>query len=230
MAYNATPPSGTEDRAWILAQSSHVELLAGDLAKAESYATDALGLFPDYHYGLAALAQVRLAQGRYAEAVILLRKRYEAAPHSESLFALAEAQELAGQHEEAQASFRKFETMPGGNRELISYYVDHTGDPAKALAIARREIAQRHDVFTLDSYAWALAANGDYAEANRQIQSALHVGVKDPAVLYHAGFIALHLHQNDQAEAYLKDAAARHSREAASLLAALRTALPAGER
>jgi hypothetical protein len=88
--------------------------------------------------------------------------------------------------------------MPdNSNRELVAYYVDHAKDPAQALAIARREIARRHDVFTLDSYAWALAANGDYAEANRQIRTALAVGVKDPAVLHHADVIALHLHESD---------------------------------
>jgi len=230
MASEATPQAESEDRAWILAQISHLQLLSGDLSQAETAANKALHAFPDYHYALAALAQVRIAQARYADAVALLQKRYEAAPHAENLYALGEAQELAGRHEEAQTSFRKFETMSraestladNSNRELVSYYVDHAGDPAKALEVARREVARRHDIFTLDSYAWALAANKEYAEANRQIQSALATGVKDPAVLYHAGSIALRLHENERADAYLKDAAARHSREAASLLAAER--------
>jgi Flp pilus assembly protein TadD len=88
--------------------------------------------------------------------------------------------------------------MPdNSNRELVAYYVDRAKDPAKALAVARREIARRHDIFTLDSYAWALAANGDYAEAEKQIQAALAVGVKDPAILRHAEAIALHLQECD---------------------------------
>jgi tetratricopeptide (TPR) repeat protein len=238
MAYEVTPASESEDRAWMLAQMSHLELLSGNLAKAETAADSALRAFPDYHYALAALAQVRIAQGRYLDAVSLLGKRYQAAPHAENLFALAEAQELAGQHADAQASFRKFEGLSraeteladNSNRELVSYYVDHAGDAAKALEVARREIARRHDIFTLDSYAWALASNKDYAEANRQIQTALAFGVKDPTVLYHAGSIALHLHENEKAEGFLKDAAARHSREAANLLAEMKGESPAGER
>jgi tetratricopeptide (TPR) repeat protein len=205
MAYEATAPAETEDRAWMLAQISHLELLSGDVVKAESYATAALQAFPDYHFALAALARVRQAQGRYDDAVNLLLKRYQAAPHTENLYQLAEAQELAGQHEDAEASFRKFEALSraeselpdNSNRELVAYYVDHAKDPGKALEIARREIARRHDVFTLDSYAWALAANGDHAEADRQIRAALAVGVKDPTVLHHAEVIALHLRESE---------------------------------
>jgi tetratricopeptide (TPR) repeat protein len=206
MAYEATSPAETEDRAWMLAQTSHLELVSGDVAKAEMYANAALHAFPDYHFALAALARVRLAQRRYGDAVTLLRQRYQAAPHTENLYQLAEAQELAGQHEDAEASFRKFEALSraeselpdNSNRELAAYYADHAKDPAKALAVARREIAQRHDVFTLDSYAWALAANGYYAEAEKQIQAALAVGVKDPTVLRHADAIGLHLQEQAQ--------------------------------
>jgi tetratricopeptide (TPR) repeat protein len=206
MAYEETSPAETEDRAWMLAQTSHLELLSGDVAKAEMYATASLHAFPDYHFALATLARVRLAQGRYDDAVTLLRQRYQTAPHTENLYQLAEAQELAGRHEDAEASFRQFEALSraesemfdNSNRELAAYYVDHAKDPAKALEVARREIARRHDVFTLNSYAWALAANGEYAEAEKQIQAALAVGVKDPTILHHADVIALQLQEQEK--------------------------------
>ena len=76
------------------------------------------------------------------------------------------------------------------NHELIAYYVDHAHQPAKAHEVARREIARRQDVFTLDCYAWALAATGDYRAAHAQMQKALQVGIKDPKILSHAEFIA----------------------------------------
>jgi len=229
MAYESTPPSESEDRAWLLAQMAHLELVSGDASKAESYAGSALTVFPDYHYALAALAQVRIAQERYQDAVALLAKRYNAAPRAENLYALAEAQELAGQREDALASFAKFERQAqaesaldgNSNRELVLYYADRAGEPVKAIEVARRELERRHDVFTLDSYAWALAANGDYQAADAQIQKALAFGGKDPKVLFHAGAIALGLQQTGKAEAYLKDAASRHSREAADLLRSL---------
>jgi len=97
MAYDATPYQEFEDRAWLLTQMAHLNLLAGDLRKAEMLAKGALGLYPGYHYALGTLAQLRLAQGRYDDAVALLETRYAAAPHAENLYALADALDRAAQ-------------------------------------------------------------------------------------------------------------------------------------
>jgi tetratricopeptide (TPR) repeat protein len=201
MAYDSTPTTETEDRAWMLTQIAHVNFIAGNLSQAERYASGALGLFPDYHYALGTLAQVRIAQKRYDEAVGLLSKRYAAAPHAENLYALAEALELAGQTEEAKKDYAEFERKSlaetditdNSNHELIAYYVDHAHLPEKALEVAKREVERRKDVFTLDCYAWALAANGEYKAASEQLQKALRVGVKDPRILSHADFIERHV-------------------------------------
>jgi tetratricopeptide (TPR) repeat protein len=203
MAFEATPPSESSDRVWMLTQISHLQLLGGDSAAAERSAEKALQIFPTSHYALAALAQVRLAQHRYDDAASILRQRYEIAPHTENLYALGEAQELAGQHEEARLSFAKFETMARAevdradncNHELVAYYVDHANAPEKALDVARRELARRHDIMTVDSYAWALAASGDYVEADRQLQAVLAIGSKDPVVLSHSRAVSLRLHE-----------------------------------
>ncbi len=169
--------------------------------KAEMFAAGALGVFSDYHYALGALAQVRNAQKRYEEAVKLLRTRYAAAPHAENLFALAEALELAGKTEEAQKDFGEFERQSlkatnigdDSSHELMAYYTDHAHQPEKALEVAQRELERRKDVFTLDCYAWALAASLDFASTNIEIQKALQVGVRDPQIRAHAQYIAEHL-------------------------------------
>jgi tetratricopeptide (TPR) repeat protein len=198
MAYDSTPFEQSEDRAWLLTQMSHLALVQGDLHKAEDYANGALGLFPKYHYALGVLAQVRQVQGRNDDAVTLLQQRYDAAPHAENLFALAQAQDKSGRHDEAAKSFAEFERKAlleskltdNANHELIAYYVDVAHKPAEALRVAEMEIARRHDVFTLDSYAWALAANGDYTRANSEEHKALAVGTKDAGILHHAEVIA----------------------------------------
>lgn len=208
MAYDSTSSGETEDRAWLLTQMAHLSFIGGDLDKAESYAMRALKLFADYHYALGTLAQVRIAEKRYDDAVVLLSKRYEHAPHAENLYALAEALELAGRIDEARKDFAEFERKSlaetsladNSNHELIAYYIDHAHQPAKALEIAKRELARRRDVFTLDCYAWALAANGDYPAANSQIRRALEVGVKDPKILSHAQSIAGHLKPPEKAD------------------------------
>lgn len=217
MAYDSTPYQETEDRAWLLTQMAHLHFLTGDLKESEKYAQGALGLFPGYHYALGTLAQVRVAQQRYDEAVALLEQRYAAAPHAENLYALAEALSRAGRESEASKDFAEFERLSlaesaigdNSNHELMAYYTDFAHQPGKALSIAERELARRHDVNTLDCYAWALAASGDYAGADVQIHKALAFGVKDPRILYHAGAITAHLHKDVEARRPLKDAAFR---------------------
>jgi len=61
-AYDSTPYQELEDRAWLLTQISHLHLAAGRLSEAEKFAAGALGVFPDYHYTLGALGQVRVTQ------------------------------------------------------------------------------------------------------------------------------------------------------------------------
>jgi len=203
MAYDSTPFQEAEDRAWLLTQIAHLQLLSGNLTESETYATGALGLFPNYHYALGTLAQVRTAQSRYDDAVALLEKRYAAAPHAENQFALAEALDHAGRKDDAAKAFAEFEQKSlkesgitdNSNHELIAYYVDYAHQPAKALEISKLELTRRHDAFTLDAYAWSLAASGDYAQANAEMQKALAFGVKDPKVLHHASEIAQHLSQ-----------------------------------
>src|SRR5215831_3970254 len=49
MAYQSTPPSESEDAAWILTQMSHLALATGKSSHAENLLQQALMLFPGYH-------------------------------------------------------------------------------------------------------------------------------------------------------------------------------------
>lgn len=139
-AFQRTPPTEAEDRAWILTQLAHLQRASGRTALADEIAQQALTLFPRYHYALGELAEIRRVQGRHDEAVALLRQRYDAAPHPEHLVALAEALARAGRPAEATAAFRAFErtareesaAVDNANRELILYLVDRAGRPDDA--------------------------------------------------------------------------------------------------
>ena len=215
MALQSTPPSEVEDAAWILTQMAHLQLSVGKTADAEKNLQHALVLFPGYHYALGNLAKVRIQQRRYDDAVQLLKQRYQATPHAENLYDLAEALHFAGRHEDAKTAFAEFEQKSlletnrgdNSNRELIFYYADYAHDPLKALEVAKREFSRRHDVYTLDSYAWALHVNGQDNEARRQIEAALAVGIRDARLLRHAGEIVLQEGDRTSAEKYLKQAA-----------------------
>jgi Flp pilus assembly protein TadD len=193
----------------------HLELSVGRIADAETSLQQALARFPGYHYALGNLAKVRIVQKRYDEAVELLRQRYQAAPHAENLYDLAEALQSAGRTEEAKRAFAEFEPKSllesdrgdNSNRELIFYYTDYAHQPLKGLEVARKEFARRHDVYTLDAYAWALHVNGEDQEAHRQIEAALRVGIRDAKLIRHAGEIALALGDRSAAQKYLRQAA-----------------------
>jgi tetratricopeptide (TPR) repeat protein len=190
-ALDRTDPNEVEDRAWLLVQIGHLELLSADTRRAEQALEDALALVPDYHYALGGLARVRAAQGRHAEAATLQRRRAAVAPHPENLYELGAALASSGQRADAREVFARFERMAraemdsddNANRELALYYVDHAPRPKEALRIAAREAARRPTVSLRAAHAWALLANGRRAEARRVIEAVLAVGTVDPDVL-----------------------------------------------
>ncbi len=189
-----TPLAETEERAWLLTQLARLNREQGKLPEASQLAEAALKSFPNYHLALAELAQTRLQQAHPQEAVALLRQLNLQVPNAGNLYQLAVALKSAGLKDESQKSFADFEKQAlaathdplNYNRELIAYYADYAARPKEALALAQREMAIRHDVTTLDAYAWALYRNGRKDEARKQLDAALQFGSKDPGVLAHA--------------------------------------------
>ncbi|MEZ5396780.1 MAG: DUF4331 family protein [Bryobacterales bacterium] len=147
-AYERTPRHETEDLAWIQTHIAHLELTQGRLDRAEQAVTRALELFPGYHYALAELGKLRLAQGRAAEAVDAFQQRYSGAPHPENLLDIAKAEKAAGNEEEAARLFAKFEVAARAemdnndncNRDLIFYYANIADQPEEALRLAERSM------------------------------------------------------------------------------------------
>ena len=211
-AYQQMAPTQTEELAWTLTQMADLQLSTGDIDGAEQLLRSAIQQFPGYYATLEGLAKVQTARQHYSEAVDLLRQRNQSFPTATSRYALAQALERAGQSTEADVAYRDFvtsaraliEASDNANAELISYYLGRGQNPIEALRIARLEIAGRHDVSTLDAYAWALCVNGQYGGAQKQIAAALAVGVREARFFYHAGVIATRLHDDASAARYFK--------------------------
>ncbi len=238
LSFQSTPPNETEERASILTQMGHFRLASGNADAAEKLFQQALTVLPGYPSALGNLAQLRITQKRYAEAVALLQQRYQAVPRADNLYDLAEALQLAGREGEAKKAFAEFETKSllesrkkqNFNRELVFYYADHAHQPAKALQVAQQDYAWRHDVYTLDAYTWALHVNGQDAEARKQIETALAVGIRDAKLFRHAGEIVLKAGDVATAKRYLKQSAELHtsdSEQASSMLTSL--TIPSGQ-
>jgi tetratricopeptide (TPR) repeat protein len=196
-ALQQTPPFETEETAWILTRMARIDREMGRSAAAEALLTQALKTLPDYYLSQEELAQVRLAQHLYPEAVELLDRRNRSFPSPFSHLLAARALEGAGRRDDAAKTYAEFEreartqiAQPeNSNRELVRYYIEVTRQPQEALRIARLEFDNRHDVLTLDAYAWALFANGRTAEARELIQKALANGTGDAVIFFHAGAI-----------------------------------------
>ena len=212
-AYNKTAPSEVEDRAWILTQFAHLQLLSGKPDVAELALADALKLFPGYHYALGNMIKVRIAQQRFDDAVAIAKEFIQTSPHPENLFVVAETLARAGKSDEAQSVFADFEAKAlaesegtdNANRELVFYYVNHANKPAEGLRIAKLELARRQDIFTREAYAWALQANGEFKEARIEMEKVLAVGIRDPLFFYHAGVVAQKNDDHEQAQKYLQE-------------------------
>jgi tetratricopeptide (TPR) repeat protein len=232
MAYQSMPPTETAERARILTRMGHLRLALGGIDVAEKLFGQALKVSPADSSALANLAEVRVNQKRWPEAILLLQQRYQEVPRAGNLYDLAEALQLGGRNDEARRAFGEFEAKSlqessgkdNSNRRLVFYYADKAQDPAKALKVAQQEYAWRHDVYTLDAYAWALHVNAQDAEALKQIESALGVGIRDAQLFHHAGEIALKAGNTAAAERYLKQAIelkARDSEQAQITLAGI---------
>lgn len=211
-ALEETPAFETEQTAWILTSLARLNRLSGQLDGADSLLKRALASFPDYYASLEELSRLRMAEHRDGEAVELLHKRNFHFPSPQSLYLLATALERTGSTQEAQVVFRSFEQTArelidrpdNANRELILYYAERGRQPSEALRIAKVEIDRRHDVGTLDAYAWALYSNGQYAEGRRQIDRAIAVGNRETELFRHAAAISTALGDKGAASRQLK--------------------------
>jgi tetratricopeptide (TPR) repeat protein len=215
-ALQQTPPFETEETAWILTSMARLRRQSGRLNEPEALLEQALKAFPDYYLPLEELAEVRLAQSRYPEAVELIEKRNRSLPSPSSLLLAARVYERAGRAADVAKMYAEFErealariALPNNaNVELIAYYAGHAHQPKEALRIAHVEIENRHDASALDAYAWALYANGQYAEAGQQIEKALAIGTRDAVLYYHAGAIEAAFGKKAQASRYLQQSLA----------------------
>ena len=195
-AFGRMPYQETEDRAWVLTQIGHLELSAAARC-GERALEQALQLFPNYHYALGALAEVRTAQKRLPRgrrpATAALRGRAASREPLRAGRGAGERRhdrrggaELRAVRGRRPSRNERARTTPTASSS--SYLVGAGKKPAEG-ALAEQEFARREDVYTREAYAWALFKNGRRAAARKQIAAVLAVGVQHPRVLERAALI-----------------------------------------
>jgi tetratricopeptide (TPR) repeat protein len=205
-----------ESIAWAMWQLGNEAFALGRLPAAEASYLQALDTMPSYYRALAGLAQVRVAQQRYVEAVDLYRKAIAMVPLPEYAAALGDVYTQLDRPEEAQKQYDLVEYMGYlnsfnrvlYNRELAYFYADHERKLPEALELARRELEVRQDIYAYDVLAWTLYRNDRPQEALTAMMEALKLGTRDARLFFHAGIIHARLGHHAKARDYLRQALA----------------------
>jgi tetratricopeptide (TPR) repeat protein len=184
------------DAAWAAHQLGGLELGRGSVAAAAGWFEWGLGLAPAYVPNLAGLAKVAWARGDVELAIARYERVVAAYPSVEHVSALGDLYASTGREDLAAEQFavveagRQIAEASGVNADLeVALFAADHGDPEAALAAAEAEWARRRSVHVGDAYAWALFANGRYAEAAAMMDRALELGTRNATFLFHAGMI-----------------------------------------
>jgi tetratricopeptide (TPR) repeat protein len=195
-----------ETRAWFHVRAGDLAFAAGDFTLSEQRYQEALDLFPRYIAAFTGLARLYASCHRWQDALNAANQGVELMPLVETLSYKADAQLALGNQEDADetedligvvAYLSKVKGIY--DRALAVYYTEHRIHLTEALQIARSEVAVRDDVYAEDTLAWAAAANGQWQEAQRAAHRATRYGTEDALLQFHAGMIALHLGNHEEA-------------------------------
>lgn len=205
-----------ESIAWTEWQLGMEHFNLGNLHQAETKFTAALNRFPNYYRALASMAQVRAAARRYDDAISLYQRAIGALPMPEYIAALGDVYTRLGRHDDARKQYALVEfsaklgelTQALYNRELAYFYADHDNKPTEGLALAKRELDYRRDIYAYDVLAWNLYRNGELAAAREAIDKALRLGTVDAKLFFHAGMIYRGLGEIARAKEFLQQALA----------------------
>ncbi|MDQ3707059.1 MAG: tetratricopeptide repeat protein [Chloroflexota bacterium] len=200
-----------ENTAWCRVQLGNLYFNSNRLDEAEKAYSEALGGYPGFLHAQAGLAQVKWARGDTAGAIDLYKQATASVPLPQYIAALGDLYTSTGDKQAAAEQYELVEYIydlqgKGGvvvDIERAAFYADHDIQLAEALQLAQAAAADRNDVHTLDTLAWALYKNGRYDEALSTQQRALRLGTRNATFYYHLGMIQNALGEEDQARVSL---------------------------
>ena len=188
--------SSPSDAAFAGYQLGELWFNSGRLDRAQAAYGRAAAQDPAYVPAREGLAKVAAASGKYARAIALYEWVIDHMPLPQYVIELGDVDTAAGRPGDAshQAELLGIEERlaraNGVNLDLeaATYEADH-GHAAVALQAARAEWSRRHSVLVADALAWALYANGRYAEAHAYSVRALSLGTRSASIWFHRGMI-----------------------------------------
>ncbi|MEA2479303.1 MAG: hypothetical protein QOJ07_1225 [Thermoleophilaceae bacterium] len=208
-----------ENVAYVQTLIGTLEFGRGRLGAARLAYREALARVPGYVPARAGVARVDAAQGRLGAAIDGYRRVVERLPLPEYAIALGDTELAAGRTADARSDYglvraeQRLLAVSGVNTdvELAIFEADH-GDPARAVALARRGYAAAPSVRSSDALGWALTRAHRASAGLAYARRALALGSRDPAFLYHAGIAARDAGHTAEARAWLARAVSLNPR------------------
>ncbi len=203
-----------ENLAWLYFELGERYFQTGDLESAGLSYQSGITADPNHYRSLAGLAKVRAAQGKLEESIQLYQRSIAIIPFPVYVAELGDVYKKLGRVNEAQQQYDLVEYIGHlsklnqvlANRELALFYADQGIKLPETLALARKELEVRHDIYTWDTLAWVLYRNGRFQEAAEAINKALGLHTNDSLLLFHAGMIYHSLAKDSVAEDFLNRA------------------------
>jgi serine/threonine protein kinase/tetratricopeptide (TPR) repeat protein len=181
--------AGSPDNIWALDKLAEIELLFGDLHRAEQLYQEMIARTPRRSH-LTNLGIIRVLVGRYEDAIAAFRQALAIDPdHAYATLNLAEAELALGRTRDSETNFRKVLRKIAENRTpaglsaadnlVQAQCLVHLGRRREAVEIARSALRQNpKDSDVLQSAALVYAVAGERVSALDAIETALRQGVK----------------------------------------------------
>jgi tetratricopeptide (TPR) repeat protein len=208
-AARTADPADQEAQSWCLVQLGDELWKNGKYAEAEKVYDEALQNFPQFYLALAGKGRARAAQNDFEAAVKFLSDAVQRVPNVEAVILLGDIYTRQGNSEKARQQYELVEVIEqktgvnNDQKRLALLWADHDLRLDDALATARREYAQRRDIFTADALAWTLYKKGQLTDAKTAVSAALNPPANDARIMYHAGMIEKDLGNRAEAKKWL---------------------------
>jgi tetratricopeptide (TPR) repeat protein len=206
------------DRAYVQTLIGNLHLGAGRLAPAEAAYRRALDGLPSYGLAEVGMARVAAARGDLAGAARLLEPAAARLPLPATVALLGDVRAAQGDARGAAEQYRLVRVIERLNQangvevdlELARFEADHAPDqgaaPARAVAMARRALAERPTIYAADTLGWALRQAGKPRQALPHARAAVRLGTRDALLWYHLAAVEADLGMTAAARRHLAEA------------------------
>jgi tetratricopeptide (TPR) repeat protein len=218
MVQAAAAGGSPADQAYVQTLLGNLHLGAGRLAPAEAAYRRALGGLPSAGLAEVGLARVAAARGDLAGAARLLEPVAGRLPLPATVALLGDVRAALGDPGAAAAQYRLVRVIERLNQangvavdlELARFEADHArdpgADPRRAVALARRAMAERPTIYAADTLGWALRQAGQPDRALPHARAAVRLGTRDALLWYHLAAVEADLGMTAAARRHLAEA------------------------